>query len=208
MSRAWARLRALIRVARAGCVRKPLRMGPRPFVLKLLADGGRNATTRSYLSVSLVLNATQTAVTEIRPIVHISIPEDGCITQETILVVEDEAFVREAACDILEGEGYRVLRARNATEALATFQQQRGSVQLLLSDVVLPGQNGPALAKDLRAALPTLKAIFISGYPENSVTRYGLATGQTAYLPKPFSAESLLGKVREVLESEEQQVFL
>jgi CheY-like chemotaxis protein len=113
--------------------------------------------------VSLVLSATQPAVSEIRPIVQINIQDDTCITQETILVVEDEAFVREAACDILEGEGYRVLRARNATEAVAAFHRQQGSVQLLLSDVVLPGQNGPALAKDLRAALPTLRAIFISG---------------------------------------------
>ena len=126
--------------------------------------------------------------------------------QNTILVVEDEAFVREAACDTLEREGYRVLRARNATEAQAAFRQQLGRVQLLLSDVVLPGQNGPALAKVLRATHPNLKAIFISGYPENTVTRYGLTAGQMSYLPKPFSAESLLGKVKEALQWEEQQV--
>jgi two-component system cell cycle sensor histidine kinase/response regulator CckA len=125
--------------------------------------------------------------------------------QNTILVVEDEAFVRDAACDILEREGYRVLRARNATEAQAAFHRQPESVQLLLSDVVLPGQNGPALAKDLRATRPALKTIFISGYPENTVTRYGLAAGQMSYLPKPFSAESLLGKIKQVLEVEQQE---
>jgi two-component system cell cycle sensor histidine kinase/response regulator CckA len=149
-----------------------------------------------------MLNTTPNVVIEIPPIVGIHIQDDSRITQDTILVVEDEAFVREAACDILEGEGYRVLRARDAAEAHAAFQQQPGRVQLLLSDVVLPGQNGPALAKVLRAALPTLKTMFISGYPENEVTRYGLVAGQTAYLPKPFSAESLLGRVRQVLEQE------
>ena len=114
--------------------------------------------------------------------------------------------MREAACDILEGEGYRVLRARNAAEAQAAFRRQKGVVQLLLSDVVLPGQNGPALAKDLRLACPTLRAVFISGYPLNTVTRYGLTTEHMSYLPKPFSGESLLGKVRQVLESKEEHL--
>jgi two-component system cell cycle sensor histidine kinase/response regulator CckA len=152
-----------------------------------------------------MLNATQTTADEIQPAIDLC--DSLSIARNTILVVEDEAFVREAACDILEGEGYRVLRARNAAEAQAAFRRQQGGVQLLLSDVVLPGQNGPALAKELRAARPALKAIFISGYPENTVTRYGLTAGQMSYLPKPFSAESLLGKVRQVLESEEK-VFL
>jgi two-component system cell cycle sensor histidine kinase/response regulator CckA len=155
-----------------------------------------------------VLNATQITPSEIESNFRLH-PYDGWFAaQNTILVVEDEAFVREAACDILEREGYRVLRARNAAEAQAAFRRQQGSVQLLLSDVVLPGQNGPALAKALRTVRPALKAIFISGYPGNTVTRYGLAAGQMSYLPKPFSAESLLGKVRQVLESDNEHISL
>ena len=149
---------------------------------------------------------TQTAANEIQPNLRLETRADLSTARDTILVVEDEAFVREAASDILEREVYRVLRACNAAEAQEAFRRQH--VQLLLSDVVLPGQNGPALAKDLRATRPSLKAIFISGYPENTVTRYGLNTDQMSYLPKPFSAESLLGKVRQALQSEEQQVFL
>jgi CheY-like chemotaxis protein len=110
-----------------------------------------------------MLNATQATADEIQPAAPIDCCDSLSMARHTILVVEDEAFVREAACDILEGEGYRVLRARNAAEAQAAFRRQQGSVQLLLSDVVLPGQNGPALAKDLRATRPALKAIFISG---------------------------------------------
>lgn len=149
------------------------------------------------------LNTTQPVENQIPPGLRSGNCDDLPAAQDTILVVEDEAFVREAACDILENEGYRVLRARNATDAQVAFRQQKGGVQLLLSDVVLPGQNGPALAKDLRIAHPQLKAIFISGYPMNTVTRYGLAVDQLAYLQKPFSAESLLEKVRQVLEAAE-----
>jgi two-component system cell cycle sensor histidine kinase/response regulator CckA len=148
-------------------------------------------------------NVTQATANEIQPPVRLGPYDEPSAVQNTILVVEDEAFVREAACDILESEGYRVLRARNAAEAQAAFHRHKGAVQLLLSDVVLPGQNGPALAKDLRATCPTLRAVFISGYPLNTVTRYGLRTEHMSYLPKPFSGESLLGKVRQVLESKE-----
>jgi CheY-like chemotaxis protein len=126
--------------------------------------------------------------------------------QTTILVVEDEAFVREPACDILEGEGYRVLRAHDAAEAHAAFQRQQGTVQLLLLDVVLPGQQGPALAKELQTTFPALKAVFISGWPSGAATRYDIAVGQTSFLAKPFSAESLLRKVRQALQSEQETV--
>lgn len=120
-------------------------------------------------------------------------------TPETILLVEDEAFVREITCEILESEGYRVLKVCNAAEARVVFRRYRKIVQLLLTDVVLPGQNGRELAKDLRSMNPRLRAIFISGYPENTVTQMGIAEDGMFYLPKPFSAESLLRKVRQVL---------
>ncbi|MFZ0286627.1 MAG: response regulator [Terriglobales bacterium] len=147
-----------------------------------------------------MLSETQTVAHQVQR----AAPIDGCenlsLPQETILVVEDDPFVRDAACDILENEGYRVLRARNAAEAQSAFRRQQGSVRLLLSDVVLPGQNGPGLAKDLRDIRPRLKTIFMSGYPENIVTRYDLTANEVLYLPKPFSAESLLAKVRQVLQ--------
>lgn len=123
--------------------------------------------------------------------------------QGTILVVEDEAFVREVTCDILECEGFRVLKARTAAEARTVFRRYRKIVRLLLTDVVLPGQNGRDLAKDLRKLCPTLTTIFVSGYPENAVTRDGLADDGMFYLAKPFSAESLLKKVRQVLGQEQ-----
>lgn len=117
-----------------------------------------------------------------------------------ILVVEDEAFVREATCEILESAGYRVLKAQNATEARITFQRYKKIVHLLVVDVVLPGQNGRDLVHELRKISPSLRAIFISGYPENAVTRHGLQEDGTFYLPKPFSGDSLMQKVNQVLQ--------
>jgi two-component system cell cycle sensor histidine kinase/response regulator CckA len=81
----------------------------------------------------------------------------------TILLVEDESFLRDITCDILESAGYRVLKTRNAVEALSAFKQFKPIVRLLLTDVVLPGQNGRDLANDLRALCPELRIIFVSG---------------------------------------------
>jgi DNA-binding response OmpR family regulator len=118
----------------------------------------------------------------------------------TILLVEDEAFVREVTCEILESAGYRVLKAQNAAEARITFQRYKKIVHLLVVDVVLPGQNGRDLVHELRTISPSLRAIFISGFPENAVTRHGLQEDGLFYLPKPFSGDSLTRKVNQVLE--------
>lgn len=117
----------------------------------------------------------------------------------TILLVEDQAFVRDVACEILGGAGYRVLPARNAAEAIQTFHGHPQKVELLLTDVVLPDRNGCDMALELASGGHTFKAIFVSGYPENSITRNGLQHPGWFYLPKPFSAASLLQKVTEAL---------
>jgi DNA-binding NtrC family response regulator len=119
----------------------------------------------------------------------------------TILLVEDEALVRDVTCEILEVSGYRVLKARNATEAMGAFRRCRGVVKLLLTDVVLPGRSGRDLAYDLRVERPGLRTIFTSGYPENAVTRSGIEEDGMFYLPKPYSFQSLTRKVSQVLDT-------
>jgi len=119
--------------------------------------------------------------------------------RETILLVEDEDFVRQVTAEVLSFGGYQVFGARTAAEAMRVFRQQRAKVQLLLTDVVLPGTNGRELARELRLLDPALKTMFISGYPDNEVTRHGLEEPGMFYLPKPFSVESLMQKVRQVL---------
>jgi len=121
----------------------------------------------------------------------------------TILLVEDEAFLREVTCEILESAGYRVLKTRNAAEATSAFGEYKSIVRLLLTDVVLPGQNGRDLANDLRSVCPKLKILFISGYPENVVTRHGIQEDGMFYLSKPFSLQSLTQKVTQVLGQKE-----
>jgi two-component system cell cycle sensor histidine kinase/response regulator CckA len=117
----------------------------------------------------------------------------------TILLVEDEDFVRHVTCEVLSFAGYEVLCARHAPEAMRVFRQHEEEVQLLLTDVVLPGRNGHDLARDLRAVRPTLKTMFISGYPENEATKHGMQEKGAVYLPKPFSVESLIRTVGQAL---------
>ncbi len=121
----------------------------------------------------------------------------------TILLVEDESFLREVTCEILESAGYRVLKAGTAAEAISTFDEYKTIVRLLLTDVVLTGQNGRDLATNLRCVCPKLRIIFVSGYPENVVTRQGLQEDGMFYSPKPFSSQSLTRKVRQVLEQQD-----
>jgi DNA-binding response OmpR family regulator len=123
---------------------------------------------------------------------------ESCGKTATILLVEDETFVRVVACEILSSGGYRVLQARNAAEAVKTFRAQPEEVQLILADVVLPDRNGCDMALELTPGTGT-RVIFISGYPVNRITRNGLQQSGWFYLPKPFSADGLLRKVKEVL---------
>ena len=112
--------------------------------------------------------------------------------------MQDETFVRDVACEILSSGGYRVLPARNAAEAVETFRAQAEAVHLILADVVLPDRNGCDMALELAPGTGT-PVIFISGYPVNRITRNGLEQPGWLYLPKPFSAVTLLQKVREAL---------
>jgi CheY-like chemotaxis protein len=132
-------------------------------------------------------------------------PEEGAwiggteesVTQ-TVLFVEDEAFVRGVASEVLRSAGYRVLIARDAGEAARTYEAQLGTVDLLLSDVILPGENGRSLAARLRRANPRLKVLLITGYVEQMVEP---TTDVEECLAKPFSVDVLLQRVRQVLDS-------
>ena len=115
---------------------------------------------------------------------------------ETILFVEDEAFVREVTTEVLRSAGYRVLTAQNAVEATRAYDVHRGAVDLLLTDVILPGETGRALAGKLRRQNPRLKVLFVSGYAEQMQLH---AAGFEECLAKPFAGGVLLRKVKQVL---------
>ena len=119
---------------------------------------------------------------------------------ETILLVEDEAAVRAAATTALERQGYTVLASPDAHEALDLVDRYKGEIHLVLSDVVMPGSDGPTLIARLRTRRPKLKALLMSGYAGESLTRSGAFAADLPFLEKPFTVVGLAKKVREVLE--------
>lgn len=121
--------------------------------------------------------------------------------KETILVVEDEECVRQVAREILELEGYSVLTAAHPHEALERYEQYKGTVDLLLTDIVMPGMDGHDLAERLAQKQPSIKSIFMSGYTENTFFRRGVPDLQRVYLQKPFTLQALVNKVHQVLEA-------
>jgi two-component system, cell cycle sensor histidine kinase and response regulator CckA len=119
---------------------------------------------------------------------------------ETVLVVEDEDQVRAVACGILRRSGYTVIEARNAGEALLLCESHAGIIQLLLSDVVMPGMSGPELAKRLATTRPGMRVLCMSGYADDSIVRHGVLDAHFAFLQKPITPGTLARKVRSVLD--------
>lgn len=119
------------------------------------------------------------------------VPPDG---RATVLLVEDEGIVREVIFETLSEAGYRVIPVRNGFEALDTAQGL-DNIDLLITDVAMPGLNGSDLADRLRTSRPDLKTLLISGYGLGGPGR----DGQTPYLQKPFMPDELMAKIEQLL---------
>jgi CheY-like chemotaxis protein len=119
--------------------------------------------------------------------------------EETILFVEDNSMVIEFAAHILKNAGFRILEAQNGEEAQTLEAAYTGKIDLLISDVIMPGINGKVLAERLSRKRPGMKVILTSGYTENIIEQQSLADGLN-FISKPYSAGSLLKKIREVLD--------
>jgi CheY-like chemotaxis protein len=118
---------------------------------------------------------------------------------ETLLVVEDQAEVRHLAMEVLESYGYKVLGAASGPDALQLCDIYTGPIQLMVTDVVMPGMTGPDLATRLTTLRPQIRVLFMSGYADKLISGEGAPAGNMAYLQKPFSPHSLAAKVRETL---------
>ncbi len=134
---------------------------------------------------------------------HEGRPRDvvGLRGNETVLVVEDEDVVREMVCELLESAGYTVMSATSAEDARETLAHRSESIDLLLTDVVMPRTSGRELADELVGERPGLKVLFMSGYTENSIVHHGVLDRDVEFISKPFTTAQLLGKIRQVLDS-------
>jgi PAS domain S-box-containing protein len=120
---------------------------------------------------------------------------------ETVLVVEDEDGVRTLARNVLTGCGYKVLEAATGDEAVRVATEHAGPIDLLLTDVVMPGQGGRVVADRVTALYPGVRVLFISGYTDDAVVRHGVLQAGMNFLQKPFSPLTLARKIREILDT-------
>jgi two-component system cell cycle sensor histidine kinase/response regulator CckA len=118
---------------------------------------------------------------------------------ETVLLVEDEEAVRRLAQEVLQSNGYRVLDAGNGIEAVKLAGQHKGIIDLMVTDVVMPQLGGRELAERLSVTRPEMRVLYMSGYTDDAIVHHGVLNGRAAFLEKPFAADALALKVREVL---------
>jgi CheY-like chemotaxis protein len=160
--------------------------------VKIYSEPGQGTSVKLYLPRFTGNTAARTsdALAEPKPL--------GAAT-EVILVVEDEPAVRNMSVDALRELGYTVVPAENATQALQQLDLQP-SISLLFTDIVMPDMNGRRLADQAVERRPDLKVLYTTGYTQNAVIHNGTLDPGVAFLPKPFSLDSLARKVRQVLD--------
>ena len=159
------------------------------------SEVGQGTTFRIYLP--RVGEAAQ-------PASRVPVPLELNGGSETVLLVEDEESVRELVRETLEAKGYRVLEAENGEAALRLTSQHSDSIEMLITDVVMPGMSGRELSARLCASHPHTKVLYLSGYTEDAIVHEGVLEAGTAFLQKPFTLHTLARKVREVLGSRRQ----
>jgi PAS domain S-box-containing protein len=153
---------------------------------------GRGAAFRIYFPQTDHATDVTTSVASMAPSLRGS---------ETVLLIEDEDAVRAVIRRILARNGYQVLDAQNGGEALLICEQHAAEIHLILTDVVMPRMSGKQLVDRLLPLRPQMKVLFVSGYTDDLIVRHGVRDAGMAFLQKPITPKSLLGKVREVLDS-------
>ena len=166
--------------------------------IQVCSEPGHGATFRIYLP--------RTEDVEARPPepAQAPLPSGPTPARETLLLIEDEADVRVLAAQILDSQGYRILAAANGSEAIRLSEEYDGPIHLVLTDVVMPQMSGPEVAEQLSAQRPEMRVLYMSGYADEAAVQHVRPTKQIPFLPKPFSVEQLLLKVRAVLDGQTQ----
>jgi len=147
-------------------------------------------------SLKVYFPRSDAAEVVVQPPAHVARLPAG---SKTVLVVDDAEGLRHMARRLLQQQGYMVLVAANADEALALFEQN-DSIDVLLTDVVMPGVSGPELTKQLIERRPTLRVVYMSGYTDEAIVHHGILEPGVIFLNKPFTSETLGQKVRDALD--------
>jgi len=159
------------------------------------SEVGKGTSFRIYLPRMFESTETATAHVPVKEVVGATGAESN-----TLLLVEDEAGIRELTSELLAGWGYEVLVARNGVEALEISGKHRGAIDLMVTDVVMPHMNGRDLAERMRQMRPEMKVIYMSGYTDNLVLQGGMVEEGSDFIQKPFSADTLAKRVRAALQ--------
>ncbi len=159
--------------------------------INVYSEPGKGTTFKIYLPIPHDA-ALQSGVVRLEP--------PRLSRGETILLVEDDPTILEMGLTILAKLGYRVLTAHSPEEALQQAGDHTGSIDLLITDVIMPGMNGKELAQQLIALYPALKLIYMSGYTANVIAHHGVLDRGVHFLQKPFSVQDISAKIREVLD--------
>jgi PAS domain S-box-containing protein len=159
--------------------------------IEVESEPGRGSTFRVYLPLTPVESTPSRAPS----------PSAGSSGgKETVLLVEDEEAVRRLACRALQAQGYQVLEAGDGVAALEVCQRNLRSIDLVVTDVVMPQLSGVDLVQRLRTVRPLLKVLYMSGYTDSTVVRHGLEESEADFLQKPFTPDVLTRMVRDLLD--------
>ena len=156
------------------------------------SEPGRGTTFKVYLP------QVHDEITKVDAIAEVIIKRGS----ETVLLVEDEDMVRNLARQILEETGYTVLAANGGEEALHLFKTHKGTIHLMITDVVMPKMSGKDVADKLKETHPETKVLFMSGYTDEAIVHHGIVDSHIAFIQKPFSEVALTQKIREVLDAD------
>ena len=161
------------------------------------SERGKGATYKVYLPrVEAALDAPLAD-----PAPAVSVPGT-----ETVLLVEDEAAVRNVTREFLEANGYRVLEASEGSEALLICERHQSPIHIMVTDVAMPGLTGPEVAQRARLLRPEMRILFVSGFTNSTLLQHGVPEGGAWFLQKPFSLSALGRKLREVLQVEKDKI--
>ena len=160
--------------------------------LAVFSEPGMGTSFKIYLPT-----VVDSSPAEVRNLENDHIPRGS----ETILLTEDEQVVRAVASHVLRELGYTVLETSGGEEALGVARNHIGKIDLLLTDVVMPGMSGKELADRIKATCSDIRVLFCSGYTDDAIVHLGVLDHTIAFLQKPFAPSSLARKVREVLDT-------